>query len=139
MAAAIAWFLIVGVAVLLIPPQFTTHEAAIGYVLRQHGVAYKHVILEQTRLDTLNFYSYGRYSAPYSADVTVQLLDGREAHGRIQCKVERKSCYLLLSEFGPTKLLLPELASDQRLLWLNWLWEHLPRFPDYQVYDGQRS
>ena len=125
MGGVVACLLIAGVVALLVPRSFTTHEAAIGYVLRQRGIAYTRITLEQTRLDTINFYSYGQYATPYGADVIVELPDGRQSNGRVECMVERRACHLYLSKLGLNRVLLPDLTSESRWPWLNWLEQHV--------------
>lgn len=124
-----ACVLALGVVVALRPRSFASHEEAIGYMLEQHNVAYERISLAQTRLDTLNFLSYGRYSAPYGAGVTVQLSAGGHANGRIECQVQMTSCYLYLSELGFNGELVPEVTTEQRWGPLDWVWRRLPRMP----------
>lgn len=127
LACAILCVLALGVVLLLRPRSFTSYEEAIGYVLEQHDVAYTQISLAQTRLDTLNFYSYDRYSASYGAGVTVQLVSGRRVNGRLECQDQMTSCYLYLSEVGITNELVPELTTSPRWSPLDWLRAHLPQ------------
>lgn len=131
LACVLLCVLALGAVLFLRPRSFTSHEEAIGYVLEQHDVAYKQISLAQTRLDTLNFYSYGRYSAPYGAGVTVQLTTGRRVNGRLECQNQTSSCYLYLSEVGITNELVPELTTTAHWRPLDWLWAHLPQTPPF--------
>lgn len=124
MGGVVACFVLASAVALALPQRFDSHEATIAYALQQHDIAYTQISLEQNKGDTLSFYSYGRYSAAYAADVTIQLADGGHANGRLQCTVERRTCYLFLRELGTVKELLPELTTDdQRYAWQEWLWQ----------------
>lgn len=127
MGVVVACFVLASGVALLIPRRFDSHEATIAYALQQHGIAYTQIALEQNKVDTLSFYSYGRYSSPYAADVTIQLAEGGHANGRLQCTVERRTCYLFLHELGTVKELLPELTTEERRPWLDWLWQQAAR------------
>jgi hypothetical protein len=119
--------LALGAAVLLRPARFTSHQEEIAYILRQRGVAFKQVKLSQDAIDTQNFYAYTAYSI-YGADVLVNLADGRLVQGRIGCRVKRSSCLLSVGKLGIINLALPDLASDNLNVWLDWLDRYLPRF-----------
>ena len=119
--------LALGAAVLLRPNRFTSHQEEIAYVLQQRGVAFTHVRLSQTSIDTQNFYAYAEYSV-YGADVIINLADGSVVEGRIGCRVKQSSCYLSLGALGIINQALPDLASDDLIVWLNWLDRNLPRF-----------
>lgn len=119
--------LAMGAAVLLRPNRFTSHQEEIAYVLRQRGIALTQVKLSQSSLDTQNFYAYADYSV-YGADVIINLADGRVVEGRIGCRVKRSSCYLSLGKLGIINQALPDLASDDLTVWLDWLDRQLPRF-----------
>jgi hypothetical protein len=122
-----ACMLALGAAVLLRPARFTSHQDEIAYVLQQRGIAFKQVKLSQDSIDTQNFYAYTDYSI-YGADVIISLADGRVVQGRIGCRVKRSSCLLSLGKLGIVNQALPDLASDELMLWLDWLDRNLPRW-----------
>jgi hypothetical protein len=119
--------LAMGAAVVLRPNRFISHEEEIAYVLRQRGVMLTKVRLAQSSIDTQNFYAYAEYSV-YGADVIINLADGRVVQGRIGCRVKRRSCFLSLGKLGIINQSLPDLASDDLAVWLDWLDRKLPRF-----------
>jgi hypothetical protein len=122
-----ACLLTMGAAIMLRPERFTSHQDEIASVLRQRGIAFKQVKLSQDAIDTQNYYAYTNYSI-YGADVIVNLADGRVIQGRIGCRVKRSSCLLSLGKLGIVNLALPDLASDQLSIWLDWLDRNLPRW-----------
>ena len=126
--------LAMGALVLLRPRRFTSHQEEIGYMLQQRGIAYEQVRLSQNWRDTQNFYAYPEY-AIYGADVTINLPDGRVVQGRIGCRVKRSSCYVSLGKIGITNQALPDLVSDDREAWLDWIERNLLRFA---LPDGKR-
>lgn len=119
--------LAMGAAVLLRPLRFTSHQEEIAYVLQQRRIAVKQIQLSQTPIDTQNYYAYAEYSI-YGADAIINLDDGRVVLGRIDCKVKRSSCFLSLGKLGIINLALPDLASDDLTVWLDWLDRNLPRW-----------
>jgi hypothetical protein len=119
--------LAMGVAVMLRPPRFISHQEEIAYMLRRRGVAVTQVKLSQSSIDTQNFYAYTAYSI-YGADVFVNLADGRVILGRIGCRIKRSSCYLSLGKLGIINQALPDLADDDLAAWLAWLDRNLPRW-----------
>jgi hypothetical protein len=119
--------LAMGAAVLLRPARFTSHQDEIAYVLQQRGIAITQVKLSQSSIDTQNFYAYAAYSV-YGADVIISLADGRVVQGRIGCRVKQSSCFLSLGQLGIINQALPDLASNDLTVWLNWLDRNLPRF-----------
>jgi len=119
--------LAMGAAILLRPTRFTSHQEEIAYVLQQRGIAFKQVRLSQSSIDTQNFYAYAEYSV-YGADVIISLADGRVVQGRIGCRVRRSSCFLSLGKLGLINQALPDLASNDLSIWLDWLDHNLPRF-----------
>jgi hypothetical protein len=122
-----ACLLTMGAAIMLRPERFTSHQDEIASVLLQRGIAFKQVKLSQDAIDTQNYYAYTNYSI-YGADVIVNLADGRVIQGRIGCRVKRSSCLLSLGKLGIVNLALPDLASDQLSIWLDWLDRNLPRW-----------
>jgi hypothetical protein len=98
-----------GTVALLIPPQFETHNQAVGYVLDQHGIAHGEIGIQRAWPDTLS-------RRTYSADVLVQLRDGGEIRGRIECKVESSQCSLYLRRLGLWHEPVPDLTVTP--LWL---------------------
>src|SRR5215216_2873387 len=122
-----ACILALGAAILLRPARFTSHQDEIAYLLRQRGVAFKQIRLSQDSIDTQNFYAYTEYSI-YGADVIISLADGRVVQGRIGCRVKRSACFLSLGKLGIINQALPDLASNDLTVWLDWLDRNLPRF-----------
>ena len=116
-----------GVAILLRPIRFMSHQDEIAYALQQRGIAFKQVRLSQDAVDTRNFYAYTEYSI-YGADVIVNLADGQVVQGRIGCRVKRTSCLLSLGKLGIINQPLPDLVSNDLTAWLDWLDRNLPRF-----------
>jgi hypothetical protein len=119
--------LAISAVALLRPQRFTTHYEVIGYTLHQRGIRYEQIRLKQDWRDTQNFYAYADYSI-YGADVIINLTDGRVVQGRIGCRVKRSSCYLSLGKLGIMNQALPDLASNDLTVWLDWLDHNLPRF-----------
>jgi hypothetical protein len=115
-----------GAVVLLRPPRFTSHQDEIAYMLQKRGIPYDQVTLSQNWRDTQNFYAYAQYSI-YGADVIINLADGHVARGRVECRVKQRACVLYLAELGIINQQLPDLASDDRQAWLDWLDHTLPR------------
>lgn len=128
-ASAFVCILALGLVVASRPRTFASYTDAIGYKLDQRNIAYERIALAQTRLDSLNFYSYGRYSAPYGAGVTIQLAAGRRVNGRLECRVQMTSCYLYLSDLGFNGELLPDVTAEQRWTPLDWMLKYLPTLP----------
>ncbi len=121
-----ACVLALGAAVLLRPVRFTSHQEEIAYVLQQRGIAFKQIQLSQDSIDTQNFYAYTEYSI-YGADVLISLADGRVIQGRIGCRVKRSSCLLSIGKLRIINLALPDLESNNLIVWLDWLDRNLPR------------
>jgi hypothetical protein len=96
--------LVAGVGAVVIPPPFQTHDQAIGYVLRQHSIAYDQIQLIHAWPDTLSRHAYG-------ADVIIRRADTAQISGRIECKVERTQCYLTVRRLSITHEPVPELTS----------------------------
>jgi hypothetical protein len=92
-----------GALAIFSPPSFQTHEAAVGYVLDQHGIAHDQVRLSRVWPATL-------IREPYSADVIVRLRDAKQISGRIECKVQRSQCLLYLRRLGIWREPVPELV-----------------------------
>jgi len=126
-ALLIACVLALGAAILLRPARFTSHQQEIAYILQQRGIAVAQVQLSQDAIDTQNFYAYTAYSI-YGADVIINLEDGRVIQGRIGCRVRRSSCLLSLGKLGIINQALPDLATNELTVWLDWLDRNLPRF-----------
>jgi hypothetical protein len=93
----------VGAAAFLLLPRFETHPEAVGYVLKQHGIAYEQIRLSHTWPDTMNRRAYG-------ADVIVRLRGAQRITGRIDCKVERSQCLLYLRRLGIWREPVPDLV-----------------------------
>jgi hypothetical protein len=87
----------------LFPQRFETHPEAVGYVLQQHGIAYERVRLILAWPETMNRRVYG-------ADVVVRLPGAQQITGRLDCKVERRQCYVFLRRLGIERELVPDLA-----------------------------
>jgi hypothetical protein len=117
--------LALGAALLFIPPRIESHQDQVAYALKRHGIAYEQIKLTQTRQDTQDYSAYADYSV-YGADVRVRLPNGRQAPGRIECRVKNSRCSLYLIALGLPPEDLPELDTGEQWLWLDWLRQILP-------------
>ena len=118
--------LAIGASILLIPPRLESHYDQIAYALKRHDIAYEQIKLTQTRQDTQDYTAYADYSV-YGADVSVRLPSGRQAPGRIECRVKDSRCSLYLAALGLPPETLPELDTGAQWFWLDWLQKKLPR------------
>jgi hypothetical protein len=125
MGLVAACALVTGATIVLMPPRLESHQDQIAYVLLQHNIAYEQIKLSQSSRDTQYYFAYAGYSI-YGADVTVQLRDGRQAIGRIECRVRDSGCKVFLAALGLRHESLPELDTGQQWFWLNWLRRRLP-------------
>jgi hypothetical protein len=119
----VACLLAASVAASLRPRRFTSHQETVSYVLNQHGIAHAQVRVVQTFTGLLQ-------RDAYAAGIVVQLSDGREVQGSIECKVHDTLCWLDMGMLGMTHERLPELGLSDRWLWLGWLERHLKTYTD---------
>jgi hypothetical protein len=119
MGLVAACFFVTGAVIFLLPPRLESHQDQIDYVLNQHGVAHEAIKLSQTSRDTQYYFAYAGYSI-YGADVIVQLSDGRQMVGRIECRFKDSDCKLYLADLGLQHEPLPELDTSARWFWLDW-------------------
>jgi hypothetical protein len=124
---ATACVLLAVVAALVSPPHIASHYDQIAYVLKQHDIAYEEIKLTQTRQDTQDYTAYAAYSV-YGADVSVRLPSGRQAPGRIECRVKDSRCSLYLAALGLPPETLLELDTGAQWFWLDWLRQVLSKF-----------
>lgn len=110
LACAVASALVVA----LRPRQFTTHRDAIGFELASRDIAYQQIYLNRSWPDTLTDEYYG-------ADLQVLLPSGRNAVGRLECKVRRTNCMFTVRTLGIFREPLPELVAEaEQPEWLRW-------------------
>jgi hypothetical protein len=126
MGLVAACALVTGAAIFLIPPRLESHQDQVAFALNQHGIAHEQIKLTQTSRDTQYYFAYAGYTI-YGADVTVQLPDGRQVVGRIECRIKDSGCKLYLVDLGLTQEPLPELDTGAQWFWLDWLRQKLPK------------
>lgn len=106
-----------GVVISLRPPVFTSFNDAIAYDLQQRGVPYRTIMINHTWPDTVNDQRYG-------AQLMVELNDRSMAHGRLECRQQKRGCYFSLTEVGIRRQELPELGVERPWPWMVW-WEDI--------------
>lgn len=103
------------VAILLFGPQaLRTHSDSVSSVLKQRGIRYTQLQLEQSYEERNTFDNY-------RATVTVRLPDGGTSHGWVGCENREQQCFLELRSLGIVGVALPELQpATAAPAWLRW-------------------
>ncbi|HMP41959.1 MAG TPA: hypothetical protein PKA05_16390, partial [Roseiflexaceae bacterium] len=104
-----------------------SHRDAIGFVLRQHGVAYSEISLAQPWPAAFNYYAYGSAIYPYTLDVRVVRPDAAPLSGSFLCRNGQRDCVITLRDVGIITVAAPD-PFDQRLHpWIDAVFEQIDR------------
>jgi hypothetical protein len=116
LATAAVLLLLSGVAAaaLLRPRPILTLEDAVEVVLQRHGVAYERVTTSRAHPFTGIYFSY-------AFDVKVQLPDGRNITGELNCQPSQTACFVEIRRLGVRYERLPALERDGRRDWVAWV------------------
>ncbi len=109
-------------AYLLRPPVFFSHSEVVIYMLNRQGMTVERINATLPWPEGVNYYAYGPSVYPYNLNVDVQLRDGRQADGKIECKRDRYDCRLTLATLGIDRVVMPNIrdeSASQLPTWLN--------------------
>ncbi|GAB4121885.1 MAG: hypothetical protein Fur005_13410 [Roseiflexaceae bacterium] len=110
---SLSCMLFAGAALLLRPPRFTTKVDAIGYVLRQQGVDYQMIYLNQGWPDRINSQTYG-------ANLEIVTPTQQRLGGRYECRIEDRNCWIAVPQLGIDLQPVPDLSKPYNLPILVW-------------------
>lgn len=104
------------------PPVFTSHNDVIVYMLQRQGITVERVSATLPWPEGVNYYAYGPAVYPYHLNVDLQLRDGRQAKGIVECKRDRYDCLLTIATLNLDRTAMPNIqegSSYQLPAWLN--------------------
>ena len=109
----VALLALIGAAATLMPRPILTLDDAVSSVLSRKGIAYKQVTTSRAHPATGIYFSY-------AFDVNVQLADGAQVVGELNCQPSQSACFVDIQHLGVHYERLPALDHDRRWEWLAW-------------------